>query len=160
MKKWQRKVVHQKWKQRLKVKFLLVVIDVIWVSNSRGIVEVFAPNPSVANGIENELYSNLHMANITHNTFLSLHNYCSLMRLIWTMWNQMFCSKLIRDISKTRSKYFFIVYMCCTIPKQPWLVYLKISVNKYFQILKKMNADLLNNGSIILNYSCFVLWFQ
>ena len=33
--------VHQKWKQRLKVKFLPVVIDVIWVSNTGGIVLVF-----------------------------------------------------------------------------------------------------------------------
>lgn len=57
--------VHQKWKQRLKVKFLLVVIDVIWVSNAGGIVLVFVQlQPSVVNGIENELYCNLHTANI------------------------------------------------------------------------------------------------
>ena len=37
------------------------LIDVIWVSNTRRNCPVFAPaRPSLANGIENELYCNLH----------------------------------------------------------------------------------------------------
>ena len=41
--------------------FTRVVIDVIWVSNTGGIVLLFVQlHPSLANGIENELCCNLH----------------------------------------------------------------------------------------------------
>ena len=71
-----------KVKTEIEGEVFVSVIDVIWVSNTGGIVGLFAPNPSVANGIENELYCNLHMVNI-HNIriYPPLHN-CSLKGLV------------------------------------------------------------------------------
>ena len=61
-------------KTKIEGDVFVAVIDVIWVSNTGGIVELFATKPSVANGIENELYCNLHMVNTGLNSrYMVLH---------------------------------------------------------------------------------------